>query len=150
MRGDEGSSNKKAKGSLIMSPQKIFLSSIIITAMTGCYSNEICIDPSKKVVLNPSHHDLSRLSIRTEGESGISYLELSLSNHHHRYKFNLTEENPDFDVTYHATKSNNFYLKPNSIYLITNSSNGDAASNSVTFQTDSINEIIVLDGNSCR
>ena len=149
MCDDEGSSNKKSKGSLIMSPQKFFLSSIIITAITGCYSNEICIDPSHKAILNPSHHDLTRLRVVIKEEGKTSYLELTLSSHRHKDKFFLSEENPDFEVTDYSPKASSYLLRSNTVYTITNSSNGDAAANSVKFRTDSINNIFVIEGDTC-
>ena len=149
---DEERIDKKAKKSLTMAPKKIFLGSLIITVMAGCYSNEICIDPSHRAILNPSHHDLYRLRmVIQEEESGkTSYLELSLSDHRHQDKFYLTEKNPDFEVIDYSPRPCSFHLRPNTVYSITNSSNGDAAANSVTFQTDSFNNIFAVEGTSCK
>lgn len=129
---------------------KILLASLITTMWIGCYSNEICIDPLKKVILNPSHHNLSRLEIEFQEGDKTAFLDASLKSRAHEDKFLLTMRNPDFEIRDYLENECSFLIRPNTVYKITNSSNGDAADNSVTFQTDSFNNIFVVEGDSCE
>ena len=127
---------------------QVLLVTIAILSLDGCYSNELCINPIEKFVENPSGHDLNALYIETADKE---FLIASLSDKSHQTKFTLEGDNPDFEIKNsfdHQMQS--FLLKTNSVYKITNSSNGDAASISIIFQTDSLNHITVLQGRICK
>lgn len=124
---------------------------ILLIAQTSCHSNDIYFDLNAQSVITCSNIEFSKIQIISDDDSDV-YIFTKLSKEKGTNDFNLVLLNKAYILENELGElsTDSFKLRPNMVYIITNSSNGDAASDSIHIKTDDDGKVVEASNKSCE
>jgi len=113
----------------------------------GCSGNGIYYNDKEKAICSCSKKNIKRMIIENKTKKYSFTLIHSTS---YNNNFFLLKPNKDYEVEYRGCRENDFILEPNTRYLITNRSNGDAGPSVIIIDVDSLYNITDVKQTKCQ